>query len=240
MSKPLCVLVDDEMPGLSALKFAIEEIGLLEVERAFLDPDKFLIQVDQLKSQIIFLDMEMPIYGDAVAKKLTDKNIIFVSGYVEQAIKGFEVNAIDFVPKPIRLSRLREAILKVLELSSNQGRRSIILRTSEAAKHDIQTDDILYIKTEEKDSRNKKIILKHFLDNSEHKTLTVKNKSFDELMAILPDTFVKINKSELVNSNYIEKIIDHDSIGLKFLHKIKLNLNTDYRERFFKKNPHFK
>ena len=58
--KPLCILVDDETSALEALKDKIESLDLLEIERAFNDPDKFLVAVDSLSSQIVFLDMDMP------------------------------------------------------------------------------------------------------------------------------------------------------------------------------------
>ena len=87
MSKPLCVLVDDERPSLSALKDAIEEIGLLEIENSFLNPDKFLTQVDQLKSDIIFLkSREGERYASALTKMSQNNRIIQKFGKIKRKI----------------------------------------------------------------------------------------------------------------------------------------------------------
>src|SRR5688572_7377065 len=118
--KPLCVLVDDDEGSLSRLKSVLEELQMLDVERAFTSPDKFLTAIDSLNANIVFLDMDMPIQGNDVALKLRNKKIIFVSGHPELAHIAYDVHAVDFVKKPILASRLKEAIQKVLEAPENK------------------------------------------------------------------------------------------------------------------------
>lgn len=232
MNKPLCILVDDEAQCLSALKNAIEEIGLLEIERSFLDPDKFLMQVDELKADIVFLDMEMPIYGDEVARKLTDKKIIFVSGYVEQAIKGFEVNAIDFVPKPIRLSRLKTAILKAF--SQTTSSEHIIIKSQNSKKEIINVNKIAMVRCGD-DSRDKQIILEN------GKSILAKRINFNTLIEQLPSNFLQINPGELVNLDFVNQLISTDSIGISFNNSHReLVLGDRFKDAFFEAKPYFK
>lgn len=233
-SKALCVIVDDEELGLSALRDNIEELGMLEIEKAFLDPDKFLVQIDQLESKIIFLDMEMPIEGIEVASKLKDKLIIFVSGYTERGYETFDVNAIDFVPKPIRQSKLKSAIEKaLLRIKPNK----LVVKSQDTKREEISPESIYHIRTSSTDSRDKEI----FLLNGN--TVLAKNIGFNELLDQLPVSFLQVNHGDIVNLDYVNKLLNTDTIGLDIpggVRTIEITLGNSYRERFFQKKPQFR
>lgn len=232
-SKPLCVIVDDEEAGLASVRSNIEELGMLEIEKAFLDPDKFLVQLDQLESKIIFLDMEMPIEGLEVAAKLKDKLVIFVSGYVERGYMTFDVDAVDFVPKPIRQSRLKSAIEKALHLLKPD---KIVVKSQDTKREEITPGHICCIKTAE-DSRDKEIIL------ISGKTILAKNISFKELLHELPYSFLQVNPGALVNLDYVNKLIDTDTIGVELPGNdkiLEITLGNNSRKSFFERKPQFK
>lgn len=232
-SKPLCIIVDDEELGLSALRDSIEELGLLEIERAFLDPDQFLVQIDQLESKIIFLDMEMPIEGLEVASRLKDKLVIFVSGYVERGYKTFDVNAIDFVPKPIRQSKLKSATEKALGLLKPN---TLVIKTQDTKREEFAPDIIYRIKTAS-DSRDKEIFL------LSGKTVLAKNVGFKELLDQLPVSFLQVNPGDVVNLDYVNKLLNTDTIGLDIpgMDKtIEITLGNNNRENFFQRKPQFR
>ncbi len=233
-NKPLCILVDDVELNLDALKREIEEIGLLEVERVFTDPDKFLAKVSDLKSEIIFLDMEMHIHGIEVAQKLKGKKIIFVSGHTDEAIKAFDIDAIDFVPKPILTSRLKQAIEKVLKQISSSV---IVLRTEDARLEEILSESIVYITTNVDDKRDKDI---HMNNGS---IITAKQYGFEDLVNVLPPgKFLKINHSEIVNLSFVTKLMSKDLIGINLKdNKLKeVTLGDNYKAAFFEHKPHLK
>jgi len=233
MNKPLCIIVDDEAPSLSALQNHIEELGLLEIEKSFLDPDKFLVKIDSLKSNIIFLDLEMPITGDKIAEKLKNKHIIFVSGHKELGYLGFEVGVIDFVPKPIRQSRLKEAIEKVLKFYKTNN--LIVLKTQNSKKQEINTESIFLISSCKNEPRDKRIIL------SNKKEIIAKNINFDSLLKLLPNNFTKVNPSQIANLKYVTHLIDSDTIGINIMGEIKeINLGDSYKNNFFAAKPNFK
>lgn len=235
MNKPFCILVDDEEASLRSLKNKIEELDLLEIEASFLDPDKFLVEIDRLKASIIFLDMEMPIMGDEIASKLEDKLVIFVSGHNELAYKAYNVNAVDFVQKPVRVSRLKEAIKKVLLQVDTKKLPVIVVKSQGSKKEEINAANILDIRSSENDSRDKEFRL---LNGS---TIVAKNINFKELTNQLPTHFLKVNPSQIVNVNHAKQLINADTIGLK--HQggiIEVNLGDSYKEAFFESKPHFK
>lgn len=234
MTKPLCIIVDDEEFALANLRDSIEELDMLEIERAYLDPDKFLVQVDQLKSEIIFLDLEMPINGVEVARKLKDKIVIFVSGFTERGYETFDVNAVDFVPKPIRVSRLKQAIEKAYGYLKPG---TIVLKTQESKREEVSIDEIVFISTSEDDRRDKEIELNN------GKKIVAKNVSMEELSKKLPKNIIQVHKSTMVNLDYAKKLLDTDTIGLVYSNdqKVKeINLGNSFREYFFAQKPQFK
>ncbi len=215
--KHQCVLVDDEEFALAALKGMIEELDILKVERAYLNPDRFLVDIDSLESKIIFLDLEMPIYGVEVASKLKNKQVIFVSGYTDKAYQTFDVNPVDFVPKPIRLSRLKTAIYKAL--SSIQTDK-IVVKTLKAKRHEVALDEIAYIYTDKKgDSRNKII---HLVDGS---TIDIANTKFIEILD-QSSKLLQVNPSAIVHIDQVVQVIDTDKADLDN-HANQLNPNND-------------
>ena len=228
INKPLCCIVDDEESSLASLKDLIEDIDLIEIEHSFLDPDKFLMKIDSLKSKIIFLDIEMPIYGIDVASKLNDKLVIFVSGHTDKAFETYNVNAIDFVPKPIRGNRLKEAINKVLKLVSST---SICLRTEDAKKEEVVISEIAFISTCD-DPRDKLIHL------SKGKKVKAKNITVDSLLELLPNYFLKVNPSEIININTVHKRINSDTVEIETEGgTFSFILGDKARNKFFKLKP---
>lgn len=232
-TKPLCVLVDDEDSSLALLKSKIEELNLLSVEQAYMDPDKFLANVSNLKSEIIFLDMEMSIDGSEVAKKLKNKKVIFVSGHKDLAYKAYDVEAIDFVPKPISTFRLKLAIEKAIKQVTTTF---VVIKTEDAKKEEINYDSIIYISTHKTEKRDKDF---HLTDGT---TLRAKGIDISVLIAELPlERFCKINSSEIVNLSYVKKLLSADSIGVSINSKIKeLTISESCKETFFAQKPHLR
>lgn len=232
-SKPLCVLVDDRDDSLSDLARNIEELGLLEIEKMFNDPDRFLARLDELQSEIIFLDMDMPINGIDVARRLQNKKVIFVSGLKEEAYRTFEVAAIDFVPKPIQQSRLKSAIEKVLPLVSP---KVLVLKTDVANKHEIQINTIVLVERHPEEKRDKNIHL------SDGQVVRAKGYDLKDLRSELPtNRFLMINSSQLVNLDCVTKLIDRDTVGVRIGNRDEeCTLGESCKSAFFAVKPHLK
>ena len=93
-----CVLLDDEIPGLTYLKMLCEQITELEVVKTYNDPLKFLAEAPLLDFDLCILDIEMPRRdGVQVAQSLHGKMIIFTTAYREYAADAFELDAVDYV-----------------------------------------------------------------------------------------------------------------------------------------------
>ena len=232
IAKPSCVILDDEENALAFLRDNIEELNLLNIERAFLDPDDLLVEMDNLNSKIYLLDIEMGISGIEVAKKLKNKLVIFVSGRKDLAFETYDVKAVDFVPKPIRKSRLKTAIERAISELKKGKSNFIVLKTQDSSKEEIKQEDIIYMKAE---GRDKKIFLL-----SGHSTLA-KNINWDTILRDLSNDFLQISPQNIINVNYATKLISADLIGVSYNGTtIEMHLTNSFKESFFDIKPHLK
>jgi len=111
------LLLDDELPSLSYLKMLCEQIEQIEVLKAFNSAQRLLQEAPSLDFDFCILDIEMPeINGLQTANLLQGKPVIFATAYKEYAADAFDLNAIDYIRKPIKLERLQQAIQKLLAL----------------------------------------------------------------------------------------------------------------------------
>lgn len=117
------ILVDDEPIILKKLKSIMEESEHIEVVGAYVDPMDALREITEAMPDCAFLDIEMPGYdGIELAERLVslipELKIVFITAYNHYAAQAFDVNAIDYLLKPIRPERLSRAVGKLLEKKS--------------------------------------------------------------------------------------------------------------------------
>ncbi len=118
------VLVDDEILALNLLEAILIEIGDIEIVGKFLNPIEGLEQIQKLKPDLVFLDIEMPeMTGMGVAEKInsSDTDIVFVTAYDHYALEAFNVQAVDYVLKPIEKARLKKTIERILQRRNVQS-----------------------------------------------------------------------------------------------------------------------
>ena len=109
------ILIDDERLARSELKRLLQEFPDVEVIGEAANATEGLDKIESLNPDLVFLDIQMP--GKTGFDMLTQleraPHIIFVTAYDEYALKAFEVNALDYLMKPVEPKRLAEALLKV-------------------------------------------------------------------------------------------------------------------------------
>lgn len=191
------MLLDDELPGLTYLKMLCEQIPELEVVKAFDKPTIFLKEFENLTFDFCILDIEMPeLNGLELSKLLPNKPVIFATAYKDYAADAFDLNAIDYLRKPISLDRLKQAISKVflhIEKRQPPSDRQSVQLNSDKGKIILKIDEIAYFKTSEIDSRDKLVLLFNGKD------YLLKNISYSSLSKVLPvASFCRINKKEMI------------------------------------------
>ena len=112
------VIVDDEIHVLNLLKMFLQKAGQVNVLETFTDPNEALESIINLKPDVAFLDIEMPeINGLELANNLIEQNdelmVIFVTGYNQYALEAFQVNALDYILKPVNQNRIEKCILRL-------------------------------------------------------------------------------------------------------------------------------
>lgn len=196
-----CVIVDDSINCIKDLSYEIEELDLIDIERTFSDPDLFLVKLDSITSDIIFLDIEMPISGIKVAEKIKNKNVVFVSGTsnIQYALDAFKiVKSTDFLRKPVVKSELKETIERIL----NASKDFVIVNSEKYAKHKIKLDDIAYIETIPNNNNYKSI---QFINQKQNQLLVKERDSLSAWIEKnkLPNNFLKLGASIVINMNAI-------------------------------------
>ena len=236
-TKLKCLLLDDELPGLAYLKLLCEQIDGLEVVKAFNNPLVFMSQVETLDFDLCILDIEMPdINGLQIARLLRHKPVIFTTAYKEHAENAFELDAVDYVRKPIQKERLEQAVQKAFRRihTEQKPKKTIQLNTSKG-KALLLVDDLVYIKTSDIDSRDKLALLK---DGSD---ITLKNISFEKLLELLPNgSYARVNKKEMIALRIV-KFFSHNEITTHLVQNggtpLTLILTENYRSDFIKLLP---
>ena len=203
-----CLAVDDEPLALQQLVAYIEKIPFLELAgkasnaveaRAFLQTEA----VDAL-----FCDINMPDLNgmDFVKSLAAPPLIVFTTAYAEYAVEGFRVNAVDYLLKPFGLDEFRRAANRLQERLSGEARQ----QTAPALQAD---DDSLYVKTDYRVVRIQVSKIRYIEAMSEYLRIHVDGEpkpiitllSMKKIEEWLPDTFMRIHRSYIVN---LDKIVE--------------------------------
>lgn len=231
------VLLDDELLALGYLRTLCESISGIDVIKAFNDPLIFLEAVPNLNFDFCISDIVMPsLTGLEVAEKLKSTPIIFTTAHNEYAADAFDIEAIDYLRKPVQRERLVRAIEKVrLQLEQQKTQATWTVNTNKG-KLSIQQAQIVSFSTDTYDRRDKLLLL----ENGDQ--LVVKNKSFDQLLQELDAvSFIRISKSEVIATDFIQGyqgdfIISKIRNGAgKYL---EFNLSENYRKSFLEAFQH--
>ncbi|HVN59295.1 MAG TPA: LytTR family DNA-binding domain-containing protein [Bacteroidales bacterium] len=203
------IIVDDERLARNALRSLLEEIAEIHIIGEADSVDSGLRLIKATQPDLIFLDIQLAgeTGFDLLEKAGTDAGIIFVTAYDEFALRAFEVNALDYLLKPVTQPRLRVTIDKILVKSKENLKNARSLDYDDSIflmltnKHIfLRIDTIVYI-TASKDYTEVYL-------NDGRKGLT--NKPMQEWEIRLPDKhFCRIHRSTLVNLNYIARLEEY-------------------------------
>lgn len=201
------IIVDDERLAREGLKNLLKDFPEIDVIGEAGNADEAVELIERLKPHLLFLDIEMPEKnGFALLEELIDTPcVIFTTAYNEFAIKAFEVNALDYLLKPIQTERLRDGIARV-----NKELADI---SADSQKNQLGDKDQVFIRDGEKcwfvKLENIRVIesagnyAKIYFDEYHpliHKTLN----ALDERLS--PSMFFRANRQQIINLRYIDKI----------------------------------
>ena len=208
-----CIIIDDEKLARDLILLHLSQLCEFEVVASC----ESAIEAHQIISKehidLIFLDIEMPVLkGTDFYQNLVHKpSVIFTTAYRNYALDGFELNAVDYLLKPIVFSRFFKAIEKFksfaqpnIDTQSNQiaGKKShheSIFVRKDRKQIKVMLDQILYI-------QGLKDYIKIFLIEGSH----IIKSSLSGFEQQLPDQFIRIHRSYIINLAKITAYTNHD------------------------------
>jgi two-component system LytT family response regulator/two-component system response regulator LytT len=223
------VLVDDEELARDELGFLLGQVGGVEIVGQAGNGLEALTTIDRLRPDVVFLDVQMPgLTGFEVARRMLDQQLqtqmIFVTAYDRHAIEAFEVNAVDYLLKPVDAARLSLAVQRAQrrvtsdrsldagsEPSINEQLEKIVRLVAERQNRReqlavkvgerfmlVQAEEIIFASLADD---NITVATNRQIGTSNYRTL-------DELQARLdPNVFWRVHRSHLVNINKIKEIV---------------------------------
>jgi len=232
-----CIIIDDEPLARKGLKEYITDVDFLNLIGEYDNPLKATEQISKGEIQLLFLDIQMPkITGLDFFKTLQQAPpVIFTTAYPQYALDGFELNALDYLVKPISFDRFLKAAMRAKEfyeirqVNAEYAKQATVQQDHFFIKADnklvkIQFDEILYVEA----LQNYVVI--HTTDKKYITYLTF--KSVEEYLPA--SLFIKVHKSYIIAAGKIESIEGNDiRIGAHHI-PISRNLKDEVMEKLLK------
>lgn len=225
------LLVDDEKLAREGLKGLLKEFPEIQIIAEASNADEALEIIEKQRPQLVFLDVQMPEKTgfDMLEDLIETPAIIFTTAYDEYALKAFEVNALDYLLKPVVKDRLAEAIQKarkqIEEVQQSKNRQKLQPNEKVFIR---DGDRCWYIKLEEiRIIESAGNYAKLYFDKYQpliHRTLN----SLDERLS--GQTFFRANRQQIINLNYLEKIEPFFNSGFLFYMKDGTKVEVSRRQ----------
>lgn len=221
-----CVIVDDEKLARELLIEFLEPHPDIEVVAECSNGKDAVEKIEELKPQLIFLDVQMPgMDGFDVLESLEHKPyVIFTTAYDQYAIKAFDKNAIDYLLKPLDEERFNLAVKRAYERikadESNVEELISSIRGSLNAE-DGKYSSHLFVQKSEKLLNLEVTEILHLEASGDYTVLTTKGDQFLSSSGIGklegkldPEVFIRIHRSTIINLNHLKEIEKHFNGGL--------------------------
>jgi two-component system LytT family response regulator len=224
------ILVDDEQPAREIMKHYLKDFKEIEIIGEFFDGFTGLRAIQELKPDLVFLDVQMPKLTGLELLELLESPpiIIFSTAYDHYALKAFEMNAIDYLLKPYSKERLGQAVQKAIAQAGSVRQGAHPVENLVKALEDVQTehlqriavksrhkvavipvDEVIYLEAEGD------YVMIHTKDNKHLKEKTM--KYFETHLD--GDRFIRIHRSFIVNADHILRLELYDKESYRVMLK---------------------
>jgi len=221
-----CIAIDDEPKALEVIERYCRKTSLVDLRATFREPVKAIEFINREKVDLIFLDINMPdISGIQLVQTLPARPmIIFTTAYSHYAVESYDLNAIDYLLKPITFERFLAAVNKAetsLAMKNkpgvkNEASESVFIKSGSQTHH-LKISEILYL---QKDGNYITIVLKD-------KKILIRENMTDIFDIVPQEAFVRVHKSFVVAIRHISMIEVHQLI----INNEKIPIGSTYREK---------
>ena len=229
-----CIVIDDEQPAIDIMKHYISKTPELDLVGTFNNPLVGMQEIKKKNADLVFLDIQMEEMTGLEVMNIINENVkvILCTAYPQFALEGFDLDAVDYLLKPISFDRFSKAVKKVLATIPN---------SSSINNLDTLDEDHIFVKTVQK-GKLIKIYFKdvdyieamgNYITFHQGKNKIVAYSTMKDLEDILPlHTFMRIHKSYIVALPKIS-MIENGFVVLGNGHRISIGSN--YKEVFMSK-----
>ena len=224
MSHLSCIIVDDEPLAVRLLVSYVEKTPGLELLASFTDSIKAINAIKAQKPDLLFLDIQMPnIDGMELAHSLPEETrVVFTTAFKEYAFESYEVNALDFLLKPVRYNKFLSVVEKARkQFLQNAAPQPPALQTQQpntvfirvdSEWRNLAIDDIIYV-------NGMKDYVLFYLDNESKPLIThLTMKAVEDMLP--KERFLRIHRSYIIAVDKIQKVDRNDCvyIGNEIIH----------------------
>ncbi|SKB73240.1 LytR/AlgR family response regulator transcription factor [Maribacter arcticus] len=209
-----CIVVDDEELARTLLITYIEKIDFLNLVGEAENPLEALPLMKEQKVDLLFLDIQMPeIKGTEFAKMVnSNTKIIFTTAYSQFALEGYELNALDYLLKPITFERFVTAVYKV-KIGEIEGSEFFTIKSGYDL-YKVKYEDILFV---ESDSE---YVTFHMIDKK-----IISNQRLKTVEKELPSNqFIRVHRSYIINKTKVTGLKGRDL----YLDKLNIPVSDSY------------
>ncbi|MBI3234787.1 MAG: response regulator transcription factor [Bacteroidetes bacterium] len=222
------IALDDEPLALLAIEKLCETVDSISLERTFTEPSEVMKYLLKFPVDLLFLDIKMPsVSGLTFYKAIRqDTMVIFTTAYSEYAVDSYELNAIDYLLKPISLSRFKQATEKAIDFhryirNKNHEQQNYIYIRSNYSLVKLHLSEIIYIEG----------LSDYVKIYSKNQKVIMSRMSMKTMLDKLPsDDFVRVHRSFIVPFANITNVRNRTI----FLNEIEVPIGNTYEKEFFK------
>ena len=197
------IIVDDEPKAIELLKSYLAHFSSIELVGTFRNGLKAFEFVSKEHVDLILLDINMPhISGISLSKMLPDNiKVIFTTAYSDYAVESYEIQAIDYLVKPISLERFTKSISRILssKISVIEKENQLIFVKSGFETFRLESTSILYL---EKDGN----YMNYYCEDQK----ILARETIQEAFEKLSDNFIQTHKSYIVNLENISSFTNNE------------------------------
>ncbi|WP_294317747.1 LytTR family DNA-binding domain-containing protein [uncultured Chryseobacterium sp.] len=216
-----CIIIDDEPLAVRLLENHIAKIAELNLVATATNALEAYRILQTREVDLLFLDIQMPdLNGIEFLRSLNKRPpVIFTTAYREFAIDGFELEAVDYLLKPITFERFFKSVDRILRHMKKKNEDNFVIFKSDGFNRKLLLKDILYFESVGNDI---KAVLRD-------EVITVPKMSVSELAANLQDKgFLRIHRSFIINQNLVTAISNHEVL----IGKASIPVGRSFREAF--------
>jgi two-component system, LytTR family, response regulator len=229
-----CLIIDDEPLARQGLSLYIEKINSLQLLGSFSSATQANDFLQTTMVDILFLDINMPgLSGLDFAKSLLNAPLlIFTTAYPQYALESYELDAIDYLVKPIRFERFLKAVNKAENLYQ------LLQQQEKKTEVESISSDFMFVKADRKYVKIKFEDILFIEGMKDYVVINTSTEKFITAMNIktignqLPDAvFFRTSKSYIININHLTSF-DTDFV---FINGHEIPIGANFKEEFFKK-----